>query len=278
MKHWVRWLLLACVVGALGGVALAADIGFRYDANDSGRIEWGELETAARDYYDGEIERDDAVDLVLRYIGDVPVATPVPPRAEPTPSQTPDPPAYDTFSCHKPKHGAFYGSDGVELVRYQREIWADVTYINPDSAEWEYGFAVLLKAYWDDYVKLVRYVVNDEGAWVLRGESRGSDYVYGMGFLSDQDIPFNFGSGARNQLTYKGRVLQPGPSYSINGGYSHEAELLVNGHAVEIETNQIINTWSDGSYARSRKLWSTAHQQHYEHLCTALAEDSDAQH
>lgn len=74
------------LLGAEGG-----HIGERYDRNSSDVIEGGELRTGISDYFDGDIDRDQAVDLLLLYMGREPVRSTEVPAPRPTSTPTPAP-------------------------------------------------------------------------------------------------------------------------------------------------------------------------------------------
>ena len=78
-------LLSAIVLAALGASALFAE-SRDYDKNNDGLIDGGEAYQAIQDHYDGKISQDETVDVLLRYWGRIPMATPTPrPTATPTP-------------------------------------------------------------------------------------------------------------------------------------------------------------------------------------------------
>ena len=210
---------------------------------------------SARDYYDGELERDDALDLVLRYIGDVPVATPVPVRAEPTPTPaptaipTPRPPTYDMLSCRRElEHGSFYGKPiygsnyGKRIAEHEHQEM-DVTFINPDWPTW----AIDIR--WASHV----LALDNCGEWETRENIRQA-YPYGLtltgaGVVADRGVLFHTGTGERNQLSL----------LAVNGS----SRLYVNGG--------VFATWEDRApFSISTwhySLHSTMLHQHYEYLC-----------
>ena len=98
--RWGAVLLTVTILGAVG-VLVAGTLGAdpaSYDANSNSYIESDEAAEAVRDYFDGEITQDEAVDNFLRHFAAVPLdstrraptATPAPTRT-PTPTPTPAP-------------------------------------------------------------------------------------------------------------------------------------------------------------------------------------------
>ena len=91
-------VLIMVILGVALLFASEGDLGERYDNNIDGFIDGQETLQAIYDYFDGEINRDEVNDLLLLYVGTVPVArldsmpSPTPLSPTPTPlSPTPTP-------------------------------------------------------------------------------------------------------------------------------------------------------------------------------------------
>ncbi len=188
--------VLLAVLIAIFAVSAAGPPGQWYDFNESGSIEWNELETSARDYYEGELERDDALDMVLRYVGNVPVATPAPRYSEEPESPTPA----LIGDCETPRHGVFAGS----LQVFSNEL--DITFVNPStSGYWEYA-AEWSYHPWRTYSVNPRLYtgINSNGEWFIkRNDAFGHErQPPAHRPLAELGIPFNAGEGERNRLTW----------------------------------------------------------------------------
>ena len=122
----VSVLFLTSIV--LAGIAWSKSSPDSHDTNDSEYIEWAELEAAIHAYYeaDGDSTQDEMVDLVLRWISRVPVATPIPPTPTPagplpTPTPTLTPIPTPTPGTPTPTATPIYSAPG-EVHRIMQEF------------------------------------------------------------------------------------------------------------------------------------------------------------
>ncbi len=92
MKKVYIAIMAVIALAALGASILyASSVARNYDQNRNNRIDRSEAVTGIRDYFDGEISRDEAVDLFLLHYANHPVVTPTPTSLRSTSSPTPCP-------------------------------------------------------------------------------------------------------------------------------------------------------------------------------------------
>lgn len=221
MRRRRRQALLAAIislfaVGAIVGATIFANAGNR-DDNDNGMVDNAEAVKAIQDYFDGQITREEALDMFLRYFASVPLegapATTSPQalvRSTPTPvpTATPSPTPVSGFNfmlyCANRSDGAVSGEKRVgEDLLYDMEV----LFINPNRDTWEYGFFAAQSTRWASFgggrAGGFQVVVNSYGYWQVRFEHDSREYrTYTAGSLATHEVPFNYQPGEKNLLTF----------------------------------------------------------------------------
>ncbi len=84
-RPWLALLTILAVLGTAGVLYASGDAASRYDTDDDGVLSYAEMQRAARDYFAGNLSRDQAVDLTIRQAYRIPIP-------QPTATPTPTPP------------------------------------------------------------------------------------------------------------------------------------------------------------------------------------------
>ena len=276
-RYWIAIVVVALAL--LGASVLFANSPASYDADRSGMIEYPEVWQSIQDYYAGELDRDEALDVFLQYWGQVPVATPLPhsrPKPTPTPYPSPTPTPTATVTPTPVPLGPLQGcrertsSDlrlyGKRNVSSQVSRHIEVVFVNPEERWWGWDYGLQLQEVTSSSVgPIPRYSFSayHDGSWTLfQFERNNSGYVnpaiiLKTSYFDLDDIPFKTGTGEKNRITFYARTSDDSPP-----------QILVNGKTVPLPLDELFpgpyNRYKTGRYswlAGSRDLA-------YEDLCT----------
>lgn len=241
------------------GVVYAASSPASYDTDDSGFIGSDEAGEALDDYFAGDLNQQQALEVLLHHWHQQPVAQPR--QADPVAAPPERAPSLYCENGHKNAVGPGYNSKLVkgEWVGYrvvnQAAKHVRVTFTNPDTTKhyWAYGFNIYESG------ARINIWLDSSGEWrIVEGHGKHGKLV-DLGSFRTHGVHFDVTGKGTNELIF--RTLTPDAGYA----------LFVNGMKVPLNLSRANLPTEYEWLSEDREYRINADQiVWYERLCTSL--------